>query len=133
MINVKSYLKKILPTSAQKKAPESMSLITSFDDEKYVVDGTRRSMTIGRNESNDIVIPDGRVSKLHCRIDYVEGKGFHVTDFSRNGTFICNPELTNIIHLANKSGWFQIPDGNIYLGIHPRSGFNSTKIRFTCS
>ena len=110
-----------------------MTLVTLFDREQYIVDQGRRSITVGRNESNDIVIPDGRVSKLHCRIDYHEGKGFHITDYSRNGTFICNSELTNIIHLLNRTGWFQIPAGHIFLGIHPRSGFNSTKIEFTCS
>lgn len=133
MRNFKNYLDKFRQKSVSRKAPASMILTTLFDNERYIVDQSRRSLTIGRNESNDIVIPDGRVSKLHCRIDYEEGKGFHITDYSRNGTFICNPELTNIIHLANKSGWFQILEGNLFLGIHPRSGFNSTKIEFSCS
>jgi hypothetical protein len=132
MVNIKTYLNKFLPASLGQKAPVSMTLVTLFDREKYIVDQGKRSLTIGRNESNDIVIPDGRVSKLHCRIDYEEGKGFHITDYSRNGTFICNTELTNIVHLANKAGWFQIPAGHLFLGIHPRSGFNSTKIEFIC-
>ena len=132
MAYLKSYLDKLLPASIRHKAPVSMTLMTLFDSERYIVDESRRSITIGRNESNDIVIPDGRVSKLHCRIDYEEGKGFHITDYSRNGTFICNTELTNIVHLANKAGWFQIPAGHLFLGIHPRSGFNSTKIEFSC-
>ena len=133
MINLKACLEKLLPASMRHKAPVSMTLVTLFDSEKYIVDHSRRSITIGRNESNDIVIPDGRVSKLHCRIDYEEGKGFHITDYSRNGTFICNTALTNIIHLASQSGWFQIPTGHLYLGIHPRSGFNTTKIEFKCA
>lgn len=133
MVNFKAYLDKFLPATVRQKVPASMTFMTLFDREKYIVDKTKRSLTIGRIESNDIVIPDGRVSKLHCRIDYEEGKGFQITDYSRNGTFICNTELTNIIHLANKSGWFQIPAGHLYLGIHPRSGFNTTRIEFNCS
>ena len=133
MVKVKEYLKKFLPASDSIKAPESMTLVTRFDQEKYIIDISRRSVTIGRNETNDVVIPDGRVSKLHCRIDFEEGRGFNITDYSRNGTFICNPEKTNIIHLSKKTGWFQIPRGQIYLGIHPRSGINSTTMEFTCS
>lgn len=133
MMNFKTYLDKLWPSVIRRKAPVSMTLTTLFDSERYIVDQSRRSITIGRNESNDIVIPDGRVSKLHCRIDYEEGKGFHITDYSRNGTFICNAELTNIVHLARKSGWFQIPVGHLFLGIHPRSGFSSTKIEFNCT
>lgn len=133
MVNLKSYLDKLRRKTASRRAPVTMTLVTLFDSERYIVDQSRCSITIGRNESNDIVIPDGRVSKIHCRIDYEEGKGFQITDYSRNGTFICNIELTNIIHLDNKSGWFQIPAGHLFLGIHPRSGFNSTKIEFNCA
>ena len=132
-VNFKGYLDKFRRRSVHREAPVSMTLTTLFDNERYTVDQSRRSVTIGRNEFNDIVIPDGRVSKLHCRIDYEEGKGFNITDYSRNGTFICNTELTNIIHLTNKSGWFQIPAGHLFLGIHPRSGFNTTKIEFNCT
>ena len=129
---LQDYLEKINTLSRRKKPPNKMILTTLFDDEKYVVDDENQSITIGRNEANQIVMPDGRVSKLHCRIDYFHKKGFQVTDYSRNGTFVCNEEITNIIHMVDKSGMVQIPKGSIFLGIHPRSGFNSTKISFEC-
>jgi hypothetical protein len=47
-----------------------------------------KSMTIGRRESNDIVIENLAVSGMHAKIDAVE-KGYLLTDLkSKNGTFV---------------------------------------------
>jgi pSer/pThr/pTyr-binding forkhead associated (FHA) protein len=127
---LQDYLEKINSLSRKQKLPQKLIITSLFDDERYIVDEENTSITIGRNEANQIVMPDGRVSKLHCRLDFLAGKGFQITDYSRNGTFVCNEEVTNIVHMANKSGMIQIPKGNIFLGIHPRSGFNTTKLSF---
>lgn len=49
----------------------------------------RGSLTIGRSPAADWVIPDPTrtISKLHCRIDMVNG-GFVLTDTSTNGVFV---------------------------------------------
>ncbi len=60
-----------------------------------LLNGTRRievgtlcpAFTVGRDERNDVVIPDSIVSRHHARIEYRNGR-FVLTDQSANGTFI---------------------------------------------
>jgi class 3 adenylate cyclase len=47
------------------------------------------SITIGRQEHNDLTIDDTLVSRTHCRIEYHKGK-FIFTDCSSNGSYIHN-------------------------------------------
>ena len=45
-------------------------------------------LTIGRSPSNDICIPDTKISRIHCQIEFV-GDTCHLTDLnSSNGTFV---------------------------------------------
>jgi pSer/pThr/pTyr-binding forkhead associated (FHA) protein len=46
----------------------------------------RTSVSIGRSEGNDLVLPYPTVSRLHARIGYIKGR-FHLTDLSINGTY----------------------------------------------
>lgn len=60
-----------------------------------------RSITIGRKESNDVVIPNLGVSGAHARIDAI-AQQFTLTDVgSTNGTFV-NKELITTRILQNK-------------------------------
>lgn len=59
-----------------------------------------RSITIGRKESNDIIIPNLGVSGVHARIDSI-AQQFTLTDVgSTNGTFV-NRELITTRILQN--------------------------------
>ena len=56
---------------------------------------TKDSMTIGRNEENDIVIDNLAVSALHARIDKT-GETYILTDLqSTNGTFVNDTSITS--------------------------------------
>lgn len=60
-----------------------------------------RSITIGRKESNDVVIPNLGVSGAHARIDAI-AQQFTLTDVgSTNGTFV-NKELITTRILQDK-------------------------------
>lgn len=65
-------------------------LILKFKDAKindFLLD-QGRNITIGRRESNDIVIENLAVSGMHAKIDAIE-KGYLLTDLkSKNGTFV---------------------------------------------
>jgi len=50
------------------------------------VDQNRPSVTLGRQNHNDLVIDDVRVSRTHARIEYRRGK-FVLIDQSTNGTY----------------------------------------------
>ena len=68
-----------------------------------------KSLTIGRNDSNDVVIENLGVSGRHAKIDHMEG-GFLLTDLkSTNGTFV-NEELVS-------SAWLKHGDV-IFIGKH---------------
>ena len=59
-----------------------------------VIDLSRDVMTIGREGGTDIVIPDGEVSRNHCRLSRVSG-GYMIEDLgSTNGTFVNRQRLT---------------------------------------
>ena len=56
---------------------------------------TKESMTIGRDEGNDILIDNLAVSGLHARIDKT-GDTYIVTDLqSTNGTFVNDKQITS--------------------------------------
>ncbi|MBI3271651.1 MAG: SpoIIE family protein phosphatase [Planctomycetes bacterium] len=47
-----------------------------------------QSLTLGRSDAANVVLPDGKVSRVHCKIDF-DGQGCQVEDMdSRNGTFV---------------------------------------------
>ncbi len=56
-------------------------------DRVIEISQTRPTVTMGRQEHNDLEIVDTRVSRSHARIEYREGK-FFVIDHSTNGTFV---------------------------------------------
>jgi pSer/pThr/pTyr-binding forkhead associated (FHA) protein len=57
-----------------------------FQGSTVHVDQNRPSVTLGRQNHNDVVVNDGRVSRSHARIEYRRGK-FILIDQSTNGTF----------------------------------------------
>lgn len=59
---------------------------------KYPI--TKEKLSIGREPSCDIVLPDEDISRLHCEISKMGGK-FQVKNLSRNGTFINGKRADN--------------------------------------
>ena len=57
-----------------------------FQDCTIHVDQNCPSVTLGRQNHNDLVVNDGRVSRSHARIEYRRGK-FILIDQSTNGTY----------------------------------------------
>ena len=55
--------------------------------ETFVVDATRPSVTIGRDEQADIVIQDRRASRMHAKIERRRDK-FVLVDVSSNGSYV---------------------------------------------
>lgn len=58
----------------------------SYQGKTVLVDQNRPSINLGRQNHNDIVVNDGRVSRSHAKIEYRRGK-FILFDQSTNGTF----------------------------------------------
>lgn len=66
-----------------------------FQGQQISVDQDHPSATLGRQEHNDVVVNDGRVSRSHARIEYRRGK-FILIDQSTNGTFVLLQGKKNI-------------------------------------
>ncbi|MBN2062423.1 MAG: adenylate/guanylate cyclase domain-containing protein [Deltaproteobacteria bacterium] len=68
-----------------------------FQGQRIEVDQNRPSATLGRQNHNDVVVNDNRVSRSHARIEYNRGK-FVLIDQSTNGTYalIQNKKTLNL-------------------------------------
>jgi adenylate cyclase len=62
-------------------------LTLHYLQQRYVLDGNLRSVTLGREPGNDIVIDDRRISRQHARIERRRNK-FVLIDSSTNGTHV---------------------------------------------
>jgi hypothetical protein len=65
----------------------NMQLIVQFHDTIVEVSRDRPSITLGRHDTNDIVINDFLVSRIHAAIEYNHGR-FVLIDQSSNGTYL---------------------------------------------
>jgi hypothetical protein len=97
-----------------------------FADRELLVDKRRSSLTIGRDDGNDIVVARKRVSRRHARIEVSHNK-FVLTDQSANGTFVQSDGEESFI----RRGSLRLKgQGMIGLGSRPKQGAPHT-IRFT--
>jgi hypothetical protein len=65
--------------------PSQMEL--RFGDIVISISQTRPTVTLGRQEHNDLEVIDTRVSRSHARIEYRNGQ-FILIDHSTNGTYV---------------------------------------------
>lgn len=71
-----------------RKPPESTyELILRYRNDSFKINGQRKSVILGRDETCDIVVHTEYVSRQHVRIELRFGK-FVVSDQSTNGTYI---------------------------------------------
>jgi adenylate cyclase len=91
-----------------------------------VVDKRHSSLTIGREDGNDVVVARKRVSRRHARIE-VSHNRFVLTDQSANGTFVQSDGEDSFI----RRGSLRLKrQGMIGLGSRSKQGAPHT-IRFT--
>lgn len=83
---------------------------TLIDIKKFSLNGVmplvlnKSKITIGRDSSNDIVIPDGKISSFHATIEFKEGF-FYLEDYrSTNGTSLNNKKIVHHDPVKLKSG-----------------------------
>lgn len=91
--------------------------------------GAGASVTLGRDQANDLVVPAPRASRMHARIEYRNAK-FVLVDFSSNGTFMrIDGERDVVLHREASPlrgrGW-------IFLGAAAVDPDLSEALRFSC-
>ena len=73
-------------TSAEIPTAQSRLELT-YQGQSLILNENRPNATLGRQQHNDIIISDSRVSRSHARIEYKRGK-FSLIDQSSNGTLV---------------------------------------------
>jgi adenylate cyclase len=73
--------------AADAGAASEPALSISFGPQRYELRGRHRSVTIGRDESNDFVLSSPSASRFHALIEW-RGRGYYLVDRSSNGTVI---------------------------------------------
>jgi pSer/pThr/pTyr-binding forkhead associated (FHA) protein len=96
-----------LPLPVQDETPEHFSLLMASGPETgRVYTLTQPIIKIGRDLSNDIVIQDPEVSRLHARLRRV-GSQYHIEDLgSTNGTRLNDVLVTESVPLQNDDTLF---------------------------
>jgi hypothetical protein len=65
----------------------SSTMTITFEDQVFEMGANLKSLTIGRNKSNDLIVDEQYVSKEHAKIAFSQNK-FTLKDSSSNGTFV---------------------------------------------
>ena len=86
---------------------------------EYVLDDSKKEITMGRADENDLVVRGPLISRLHARIESARDR-FLLIDQSTNGTFVTNQEgkesfvRRDSLVLQGKGyiGLGKLPDGN---------------------
>lgn len=94
-------------------------LVLTWSAHEIVVSKNHPLLTVGREETNGIVIKSDKVSRLHARIDYRNGH-FSLTDQSSNGTYVADSAGT--VYKVNSETYTLMGRGTISFGIDPATG-----------
>ena len=63
------------------------SLTLTYGEASVKVDADEKSVSLGRDAANGLVVPDKMASRVHCKIEYRRGN-FFLVDQSTNGTYV---------------------------------------------
>jgi len=89
--------------------------------------GKQTKMTIGKDKSNDVVVPESAVSRHHCLLSFDSAKGsVYITDTSTNGTFLNGTRLP-----SKKLGKVLLSHGDELLLKDPKQG--DQEFGYTCN
>lgn len=68
-------------------SPAEDRLCVRYHGKAYLLDAKTPLLTIGRDQSNKLVIDDPKASRLHARVER-RSDGYYLVDTSTNGTFL---------------------------------------------
>jgi adenylate cyclase len=63
------------------------SLTLAYGEVTVKLDAEQKSVSLGRDAANGMVVPDKMASRVHCKIEYRRGN-FFLVDQSTNGTYV---------------------------------------------
>lgn len=93
-VNVTTMMPAITVPAAQTSIARC-ELILGQDSWTLAAGDSKNSLSLGRAEGNDIIVPAALASRNHARIDYRRGK-FVLIDTSTNGTYVRTQDGKNV-------------------------------------
>ena len=114
------------PPTELRVSHTSLSIVSGTTG--LVLNETRPHLTIGRSETNELIIPSPLASRQHARIFFARGR-FVLRDQSVNGTFVERPDAQDVTILREE--YALSGSGEIGLG-QPPSEHSQLAIRFRC-
>lgn len=94
-------------------------LVLTWGAHEMEVTERRPSLTVGREETNGIVIKTAKVSRLHARVE-CRNAHFALIDQSSNGTYVT--DATGKIYKVSNETYVLLGTGTISFGIDPEKG-----------
>lgn len=110
-------------------ASREVRLLLVYDDAEYWVDRARPGLSIGKHESNGLVVSGEYASRNHAKLECRSGR-FKWTDQSKNGSFIVDE--AGHLRLVRRDAVELTGSGLIGLGREPVPG-SLDVIRFRCA
>ncbi len=100
----------------------------NYGDRKFEMDEARPTLTVGRIDQHDVVVPTDYTSRLHAEMEFAHGR-FRITDMSANGTLVIRDD-GRIITLRREHLTLE-GSGRICFGGTPEDNPNGV-IEFRC-
>lgn len=109
----------MLPSIELGARPRSARVRVRYRGADFVLDESKKELTLGRADENDIVVLGTLISRLHARLEVARDR-FLLVDQSTNGTFVTNQDgkeafVRRDSVVLQGSGWIglgKLPDPN---------------------
>lgn len=95
------------------------TLVLNWGAHELEVNERHPTVTVGRGEQNELIVPNDVVSRLHARIEY-RNRRFSLTDQSTNGTYVVDG--SGAAHLVRHDTHALTGSGSISFGRKPEPG-----------
>ena len=91
----------MLKAFPEAKPASKQRLELIFNDTTFEVSDTHPVATLGRQDQNDVVVNDSRVSRFHARIEYRKEK-YILIDQSTNGTYVAEHGMDAVLLMRDE-------------------------------
>ncbi|EKD41727.1 MAG: adenylate/guanylate cyclase [uncultured bacterium] len=96
-----------------KAATESATLTLVCQGKDFMVSAEKHQVSMGRDATNDIMMDEKGVSRIHARVELKNGR-FYLVDNSLNGTHLLTAD--GVKHFVKRDEYVLVGAGEIFIG-----------------